>query len=162
MKQEIKTRVVVFGIFDGVHEGHRDFFLQARRSPACWRDKGGSPDMVELIAVVGRDLVALKLKGKKPKFSEHERVLMVEKESLADRVVLGDKELSAYKILEKLKPDVICLGYDQKELKKDLSFWLAKNNQKIKLFTLKPYGSDIFHNSKFSGGAKLRAKLSGA
>ncbi len=131
-----KKRVVVFGIFDGVHEGHRDFFRQAK-------EKGD-----ELVVVVGRDSVALALKGKKPKYSETERVALLQKEPLVSKAVLGDEELSTYKILEQLKPDVICFGYDQHLLFEDLQRWLQEKRQTTKIWSLKPYKNDLFHNSK--------------
>ena len=46
----MKKRVVVFGIFDGVHEGHRSLFAQALRQA-----QGKAKEDVELIVIVGRD-----------------------------------------------------------------------------------------------------------
>ena len=57
----MKKRVVVFGIFDGVHEGHRSLFRQAK--------KHGD----ELVVIVGRDSASLKWKGKRPKHLEETR-----------------------------------------------------------------------------------------
>lgn len=132
-----KKRVIVFGIFDGVHDGHRDLFRQAK-------EKGD-----ELVVVVGRDSSVLKLKHKKPRYSEKERLRMVQKESFVDKAVLGDKELSVYKIIEQLKPDIFCLGYDQKKLKKDFATWLKKTKPGlvIALYTLKAYKPKTFHTS---------------
>lgn len=131
----MKKRVIVFGIFDGVHEGHRDFFRQAK-------EKGN-----KLIVVVGRDSVALKLKHRVPRYSERKRLGMVRGDPFVAQAVLGDKALSIYKVIEHLKPDVICLGYDQKELKKDLVAWVKKSPQKLKICTLKPYKPETFHSS---------------
>ena len=97
-------KVAVFGIFDGVHDGHRDLFKQAR----------GLGD--ELIVIVGRDKIAEQLKGKRPKYSETERVEMLKKEPLVSDAILGDKELSTYSVLVRSNPDVVCLWYDQQEL----------------------------------------------
>ncbi len=134
-----KKRVVVFGIFDGVHDGHRDLFRQAQ----------GYGE--ELVVVVGRDSTALQLKNKKPKYSEKERLEMVAKEKEVDNTVLGDEELSAYGVLRELNPSVICLGYDQQNLKQDLEQRLWKEKKRdIRFVMLKPYHPEIFHNSLFT------------
>ncbi|TSC56298.1 MAG: nucleotidyltransferase [Parcubacteria group bacterium Greene0714_21] len=120
-----KKRVVVFGIFDGVHEGHRDFFRQARQ----YGD--------ELIVIVGRDEICRKLKNKTPKYSEEERCELVSQEPLVDKALLGDQELSTYQVLEELKPDVICFGYDQDALEKDVQAWLLNNKHTVKTYHLR-------------------------
>ena len=132
-------RVAVFGIFDGVHDGHRDLFKQAK-------ELGD-----ELVIIVGRDETAEKLKGKKPKYSEAERVKILRAEPLVDEAVLGDTELSTYIVLERYNPDVVCLGYDQDELEADLRRWMAlrrsQGKQNIDLCRAKPYKADTLHSS---------------
>ena len=131
-----KGRVVVFGVFDGIHDGHRDFFRQARAYGE------------ELVVIVGRDSTALQLKKKKPKYLQEERLSMVVNEPSVDRVVLGDRKLSTYRILQELNPSVICLGYDQQNLKQDLEQRLWKEKKRdIRFVMLKPYHQEIFHNS---------------
>jgi len=120
-----KKRVVVFGIFDGIHEGHRDFFRQSRE----YGD--------ELIVIVGRDEICRKLKNKTPKHSEKERCLLVSQEPLVDKTLLGDPTLSSYQVLAQLKPDVICIGYDQQKLREDLERWLSETNQTVEIFSCK-------------------------
>jgi len=132
---ESKTRVVVFGIFDGVHDGHRDFFRQARQ----YGD--------ELIAIVGRDEIAITLKGKKSKHSEVERLAMLKQEKLVDDAILGDRKLSTYTVLVRCNPDVVCLGYDQGELEADLQHWIIERDKKIELHRAKPYQEEDLHNS---------------
>lgn len=133
--EKSKKRVVVFGIFDGIHDGHRDFFQQARE----YGD--------ELIVIVGRDKIAEQLKSKTPKHSETERVDLVAKEKLIDSAVLGDEELSTYSVLSSVNPEVICLGYDQQKLGEDLQNWIQKNKKQIQVHYLKPHDPTTFHNS---------------
>ncbi|MEK7542084.1 MAG: adenylyltransferase/cytidyltransferase family protein [Patescibacteria group bacterium] len=128
-------RVVVFGIFDGIHDGHRDFFRQAKE----YGD--------ELVAIVGRDEICMQLKNKKPRYSENERVELVAKEELVDKAVLGDSKLSTYSVLVQLQPDVICLGYDQDKLQEDLKNWFKTNDKKFAVHRLKPYKPEKFHSS---------------
>lgn len=119
-----KKRVVVFGIFDGIHEGHRFLFAQAR--------KHGD----ELIVIVGRDEFMRSFKRKEPKYSEQERIEKLLKEPLIDDAVLGDKDLSLYGVLERVQPDVICFGYDQEVLEKDLKQWFKERGMDIPTYRL--------------------------
>ena len=128
-------KVVVFGIFDGLHDGHRDLFRQVRELG----DK--------LVVIVGRDETAEKLKGKRPKYTETERIKMLRAEPLVDDAVLGDTELSTYTVLVQCNPDVICLGYDQQELEADLRDWLQGQGKSIELRRAKPYKADALHSS---------------
>lgn len=120
-----RKRVIVFGIFDGIHDGHRDLFRQARE----YGD--------ELIVVVGRDEICRKLKNKTPKHSEEERRQLVSQEPLVHKALLGDQDLSSYQVVKDLKPDVICFGYDQDALEKDVQAclrrqaWLSNNKQTV-------------------------------
>jgi len=152
-------RVVVFGIFDGVHDGHRDLFRQALRLAQAVRGsgkpsgsrRGTQKEKVELVVIVGLDEVAQKLKGKKPKHAEDERVNLVQREPLVDNAVLGDRELSTYTILEQCNPDAVCIGYDQDELDEDLRRWLTERGKHIELCRAKPYREGSFHSSLIKG-----------
>jgi len=131
----MKKRVVVFGIFDGAHEGHRSLFAQAK-------EHGD-----ELVVIVGRDSACLRLKGKKPKYPEETRRDLVSKEKDVDLAVLGDEEQSTYKVLGELNPDVICLGYDQDNLELDLKKWIEEKGKQISVHVLRPHKADNFHTS---------------
>lgn len=129
-----KKRAVVFGIFDGIHEGHRALFRQSKEYGE------------ELIVIVGRDSACMQWKRRTPVHSEGERLSLILQEKLADGVVLGDEKQSTYNVLKDLNPDVICVGYDQDALFGDLEQWVKKKN--IQLVRLKPWHSEIYHNSK--------------
>lgn len=143
----MKKKVVVFGIFDGVHKGHRSLFSQALRLGRKMRPRSGQAKDVELIVIVGRDSASLRWKNKKPTHSEKTRLSLVSKEEGIARAVLGDEEQSSYKVLEDINPDVICLGYDQADLGKDIKEWLLKTGRNIPLIRLKPYQPETNHNS---------------
>ena len=95
-----RSLVLVFGSFDVLHLGHLHFFTQAK--------KHGS----KLAVVVARDSSIKKNKGRKPFFSENERVKLVDSLKQVDKAVLGNRH-DHHKIIKKIKPDVIVLGYDQ-------------------------------------------------
>ena len=132
-----RRRVIVFGIFDGIHEGHRDLFRQAREHAD------------ELIVIVGRDSASLRWKGKEPKYSQETRLGLVLKEEQVDQAMFGDEEQSTYGVIKAVNPDVICLGYDQKVLAGDLKSWLQLHNKSIPVILLKPFKPETYHNSFF-------------
>src|SRR4030067_3541774 len=92
--------VMVFGAFDGFHPGHLDFFRQAK--------KNGS----RLIVSVGTDSNVEKIKNRTPLFPQEERLNLVRQCRLVDKAIIGAKN-DFYSHINELKPDVICLGYDQ-------------------------------------------------
>lgn len=107
-KHHRKMRVVVFGVFDRLHEGHRAFLRAAKKH-------GG-----ELIAVVARDEQVRLLKKRMPLHNEQIRMRALRQSKLADRVMLGDKKQGTYDVIRRHAPDIICLGYDQDALAVDL------------------------------------------
>ena len=130
-----QRKVLVFGTFDGLHEGHLNFFKQAKEHGDY------------LVAVVGRDSTVERVKKKLPKYDQFERLLAVQKCGLVDYAKLGNEGVSVYEVLKQIKPDIICLGYDQ-------FIFIDKLEDKIKEFgldsqivRLKPYKPEIYHSS---------------
>ena len=91
---------MVFGTFDILHLGHLNLFKQAKQLG----DK--------LVVVVARDCNVKKVKGQKTMHNEKERLEFLRHIDLVDGVMLGDKR-DMYKVIGKVKPDLIALGYDQ-------------------------------------------------
>lgn len=91
---------MVFGVFDLIHPGHLRFLREAR-------SRGD-----RLIAVVARDRTARHQKGRIPTFNERERMEIVGALRWVDRVVLGDR-VGEWTIIRRIKPDILCVGYDQ-------------------------------------------------
>jgi FAD synthetase len=127
-------KILIFGSFDILHKGHLNLFKQAR-------EHGG-----KLIAVIARDETIKKLKGKAPRHREKTRLRHVAKH--VDLAVLGNKT-NKYAIIKRIKPDVICLGYDQNSFTKDL-----KKHFRGKIIRLKPYKPHIYKSSKMSFTSK--------
>lgn len=125
---------MVFGTFDELHEGHLDLFRQAKK----YGDY--------LIAVAGRDVNIKKIKGCFPKKKDRERFTDLQRCKLVDKPVLGYED-DPYKIIETLKPDAICLGYDQGSFSKNLKKELKRRGLDAKIFRMKPYKPEELHSS---------------
>ena len=126
--------VMLFGTFDIIHPGHIQFFRQAR----TFGDK--------VICVVARDKTAEKIK-RNLRNSEKERLENVKKLGILDEVILGNEE-DPYLILEKYKPDVICLGYDQVSFTDKLQDELMTRDISAKVVRLNPYKEEKYKSSK--------------
>lgn len=129
------TKVLVFGVFDGFHEGHKFFLNEAKK-------KGD-----HLIVVLTPDLIVQKMKGRLPRYSFNERKSVLEKENYISEVLEGDGELGSWKILTKTRPNIIALGYDQKKLKNSLEDYLSKAGSIIKLISINSFHPDKFKSS---------------
>ena len=130
------TKVLVFGVFDGLHDGHRSFLRQAKACGDC------------LVIAVAQDAVVHRLKNKKPHFTLTSRILALQKSRVADEVVAGDIDIGTWGVLEKYKPDVIAIGYDQKALQKGIEAHIKNNHLKIKLVVLDPHKPEIYKSSR--------------
>lgn len=129
--------VTIFGVFDGIHEGHCAFIHDAKKEGE------------RLVAIVARDEVVKKLKGKIPVHNEVERIKTLLEVPEIDLVFLGDLKKNSYNIIKEIKPDIIYLGYDQKALFDSISKAMKKNilPKNIKLIFGKPHKGDTYHSS---------------
>lgn len=129
------VKVLVFGTFDGLHEGHLDFFKQAKQHGDY------------LVAVVGRDSTVERVKKKLPKYDQFERLFAVKKCGLVDFARLGNEGVSVYEVLKQVKPDVICLGYDQTHFTEKLEEKVKEFGLNIEIVRLKAYKPEIYKSS---------------
>ncbi len=126
---------MIFGTFDGLHEGHANFFKQARNLH----------QNAYLIVSIARDRNVFRVKGKYPVKNEKVRMLLVKKCKLADKVVLGNLNNHLPHIIME-RPDIIALGYDQKEYVKNLKKDLKNKGISVKVVRLKPYKEKVYKN----------------
>lgn len=126
---------MVFGTFDKLHEGHLNFFRQARNLR----------QFPFLIVSIGRDRNVRKIKGKYPIFNERERAILVKKCGLADKVVLSGIGNHIPHIVKE-RPEIIALGYDQKEYVHNLKKDLKNKGVSVKIVRLQPYKAKIYKN----------------
>jgi FAD synthetase len=140
MKETGKT-VMVFGVFDIIHDGHRHFLNEAKKLGQ------------EIVAVLPQDAVVNEMKGRFPLHSLTERIHNLEAESIVDKVISGDNIIRSWNIINMERPDVIALGYDQVTLKNALESERTKFPWNLELVTISPYRDTSLHSNT------LREKL---
>jgi FAD synthetase len=118
------VKVMATGVFDLLHPGHLYFLEKAR-------ELGD-----ELIVVIARDSTVKRQKHE-PITPEEMRRTMVESLKPVDVAVLGT-EGDMYDIVEKLRPDIIAIGYDQPFETEKIQAELEKRGVKVAVQRL-PY-----------------------
>jgi len=129
-------KILIFGTFDGIHEGHLFFIKEAKK-------QGDS-----LVAIVARDSMVKELKGRLPNFNEIERINNLLEIPEIDLVLLGDPQIGTYNVLKEVKPNVVYLGYDQQSLYDNLNKAI-KNERvpKTEIIIGQAHKPEIFHSS---------------
>lgn len=102
------AKVMVFGVFDILHDGHR-FFLEEAQN---YGDN--------LIIVVTLDDTVKWLKDESPVNPLPIRIQNLEKEYPKATVIPGDNKSNTWNVIKTCDPDIIVLGYDQDKMKKSL------------------------------------------
>lgn len=123
------------GTFDTIHPGHLFYLSEAKK----YGDK--------LIVVVARDWTSEKFKGKKPFHNEKERLEAVRMLNIVDEAVLG-RQGNIFDIIKEIKPDAICLGYDQNVQKQQLEDELKKRGIKADVIRIGAYMPHMYKSSK--------------
>lgn len=126
---------LLFGTFDGLHEGHRSMLKEARQH------------VDRLVVSLPLDEMVIELKGKSPMHSWVNRSSQLMASGLVDEVTKGDREMGRYTSISSMTPDVILVGYDQITLVKDLRRFLAESSRTIPIIILKPFKPDQFKSS---------------
>jgi FAD synthetase len=141
-KQKI---VIASGVFDLLHLGHVRFLEDAKKA-------GGRN--AELIVIIAKDTTAEKMKGKKPIMSEDQRKALVESLRVVDKAVLGYEGLDIGEVIEKIKPDVIALGYDQAEMEREVKDYLAGHKLPVSVVQIGKFGENNLDSS-----TKIKQKI---
>jgi len=106
--KSICARGVVFGVFDGLHAGHQFFLREAAKR--C----------DQLVVVVALTEIVELLKKHPPQYSLDERVLKIKEFNSEFLVLPSDLVLGRWSVFDKYYPEIVFLGYDQKEIAKEL------------------------------------------
>lgn len=129
-------RVLVFGSFDPLHDGHRNFFAQAKALGD------------QLTVVVAHGSALREGKKREPFQSEEERLTAVASDPSVNKALIGNKEANRYNLLSELEYDVIALGYDQRPSDEEVRVELdRRGKQRVEVIRLKPFKPEIFKST---------------
>ena len=147
MATKTKKRKVVLasGVFDLLHLGHVKFLEEAKRA-------GGKNS--ELVVIVARDRTVEKTKGRKPVMPENQRRSLVESLRMVDEAVLGLENFDIGTVIEKIKPDVVALGYDQVDMEKQVREYVVAHGLAVKVVRVGKFEEDELDSS-----SKIRQKI---
>ena len=106
-------RGMVFGVFDGLHDGHRAMLRAAETRSQ------------ELCIVLTLDSVVRQLKARPPLYSYKEREEELQRFFPQAHIIAGDETLGSWNVLSRFAPDLVFLGYDQEAI--------APHLQKLKI-----------------------------
>jgi FAD synthetase len=129
-----KVVVMAFGTFDYFHAGHEDYLNQAKAL--------GN----ELVVVLARDETVRKVKGRSPVHSERKRLRAVSQCPSVNKAILGNND-DKYKVIKKIRPDVLALGYDQFVFTYGLKQLFIKEKLNTKLVRLEAFEPNTFKSS---------------
>jgi FAD synthetase len=146
-KEESKKRRIVLasGVFDLLHLGHVRFLEEAKKS--------GGPN-AELLVIIARDRTAEKRKGERPIVPENQRCALIASLKVVDEAVLGYEDFDIGKVIEKIKPDVIALGYDQEDMERTLRDYVKQHGLSIRIVRIGKFSSDELDSS-----SKIKQKI---
>jgi FAD synthetase len=144
-KRGKKKVVLASGVFDLLHLGHVKFLEAAKKT-------GGKG--AELIVIIARDTTVEETKGRKPIMTENQRRALVESLKVVDEAVLGFENFDIGDVIERIKPDVIALGYDQADMEKLVKKYVDKHKLKVKVVIIGKFEEDALDSS-----SKIRQKI---
>jgi FAD synthetase len=130
--------VLATGAFDLLHLGHVRFLEASKR-------KGGSG--AKLIVVVARDKTVLNRKGRMPILPEVQRRELVGSLRVVDKAILGHTHLDLLGVLREVKPDIISVGYDQKQIKASLEKLLREQGLHVRVVQIPKLGPNGLNSS---------------
>jgi len=144
-KKEKRKVVLASGVFDLLHVAHVKYLEEAKEA--------GGPN-AELIVIVARDSTVEKRRGEKPIIPENQRVALVDSLKVVDKAILGYEDFNIEKVIEKVKPDVIALGYDRGDIEQTVKNYVRKKGLKIEVVKIGKFGEDELDSS-----SKIKQKI---
>ncbi|MBY9013440.1 MAG: FAD synthase [Candidatus Lokiarchaeota archaeon] len=133
-----KKVVLASGVFDLLHLGHVKFLEAAKKA-------GGKN--AKLFVIVARDRTVEKIKGRKPIIPENQRRTLINSLKVVDKAILGYEMLDIAEVINKMKPDLIVLGHDQKTMEKNVKEYCCNNAVNIDIIKIEKFGEDSLDSS---------------
>jgi FAD synthetase len=85
---------------------------------------------------------------------ESQRCALVNSLKVVDEAILGYEDFDIGKVVEKIKPQVIALGYDQVGMEQKVKRYLERKGLQIKIVKIGKFGEDELDSS-----SKIKQKI---
>jgi FAD synthetase len=108
--------------------------------------RAGGPN-AELIVIIARDSTVEGRKGERPIMSENERCALVSSLKVVDEAILGYEKFDIGKVVEKICPDVVAFGYDQREMERTVRDYVKRHGLRIRVVRIGKFSSDELDSS---------------
>ena len=145
VRKKKRRTVLASGTFDLLHLEHVKYLEAAKKT-------GG--ENAKLIVIVTRDSTAEKRRGEKPIIAEDHRRALVEALKVVDEALLGYEEADVAKVIEKIKPDVIAIGHDQRDIEHAVLKAIAEKGLSVQIARIGKFGKDELNSS-----SKIKRKI---
>jgi len=141
LAEQAKGKVVLAsGAFDLLHYGHVYYLSEAKKA-------GG--EGAKLVVIVAKDRTVEKFKGAKPIIPEDQRRAVVESLKVVDEAILGYEDMDMLRVIGKVKPDIVALGYDEERIEQNLRKILEEKKLSIKVLRISQFAErDLVSSSK--------------
>ena len=136
------------GVFDLLHLGHLRFLEESKK-------KGGPGS--KLVVVIARDKTVFRRKGKGPVVPEDQRRELVAALRVVDQAILGREEIDLLGILKEVKPDIVCVGYDQDAIRVAVTGLVRREELPVRVVRIRRFGPLGFNSS-----SKLKSRIAKA
>jgi FAD synthetase len=140
--------VLATGVFDLLHLGHLGFLEESKKT--------GGPRS-KLVVVVARDKTVRRRKGRGPVVPEDQRRELVGALRVVDRAILGREEIDLLGVLKEIKPKIVCVGYDQSEIRAAVTRLVRKERLPVRVVRIRRFGPVGFNSS-----SKLKSRIAKA
>jgi len=97
--------------------------------------------------VVARDKTVLNRKGKMPILPEDQRRELVGSLRVVDKAILGHTRLDLLGVLREVRPDIVSVGYDQKQIKASVEKLLREQGLPIRVVQIPKFGPNGLNSS---------------
>jgi FAD synthetase len=139
------TVVLASGVFDLIHYGHIQYLREAK--------KAGGPK-ARLVVIIARDQTVERLKGTHPVLPEKQRRAVVESLKPVDEAILGLEDLSFSAVIERVQPDVIAVGYDQRAIEDAVRSAITRAGKRVRVVRIRQ-----FDQSSLDSSSKIKRKI---
>src|SRR5690348_9977927 len=126
-----RKTVLATGVFDLLHVGHVRFLRESR-------ERGGPG--ARLVVVIARDRTVFERKGRLPILPEDQRREVVASLRCVDKAILGHAKFDMPGVLKEVKPDMVCVGYDQNEIKTSLQNLIRREELQLRVVQIQRFG----------------------